>query len=202
MADYKQMLIDEQAHTYIKDAKRLLGRTDGKQLSSKEVINELIGRRVRYLRLGKEIKGYINEFVSNAASDRNVRGLLLFGSVAKNTFGRYSDIDIMVLVNVEDALGYLNKINKAIKDAEPARENLVGKGLYLRISPLVLSTSEFDNFRSIYINFVEEGIILFERMDSLTDFLNNIKRNVNYEHIQINDVPVIKWKINKSLPTQ
>lgn len=196
MAKYKQMLIDEQSHAYINDAKRLLTAAGGKRMSSREVINELIGRRIRYLRLEKDIRDYINEFVSGAAEDRNILGLLLFGSVAKNTFGKYSDIDVMVLVDSDDALGYIDRIDGMIKGAENAREGLVDKGLYLRISPLVLTASDLKHFRPIYINFVEEGIILFERRDALTDFIGDVKRSVSYERTLLNDTQVIRWKIN------
>jgi predicted nucleotidyltransferase len=197
MGKYRQMLIDEQAHNYIKDAKALLGQPTGKHFSSKDVINELIGKRVRYLELKKEIRDYINEFASNAASDLHVYGLLLFGSVAKNNYGKYSDIDILVIADVKDSLGYFDKISKMVKNAEPVRKDLLDNGLYLHISPLVLSTSELEHFRPIYINFLEEGIILFERKDAMTNFLNSIRKNVIYEHTRINDVTVIKWRIKK-----
>lgn len=202
MAKYRQMLVDEEAHAYISDAKMLLSREGGKRLSSREVIGELIGRRIRYLRLGKEIRGYVNEFVSEAAGDRKVLGLLLFGSVAKNTFGKYSDIDIMVLVDSDDALDCIDRIDGMIRDVESARKGLMDKGLYLHISPLVLAASDLGHFRPIYINFVEEGIILFERRDALTSFLDDVRKSVSYERTLVNDTPVIRWRINKSQATR
>lgn len=195
MGGYRQMLVDGKSHAYINDAKTLLGGREGRRLTAKDVISELVGRRVRYLRLGRDIRDYINAFVSNAVVDKKVCGVLLFGSVAKNSFGRYSDIDVMVIVDSKDALGYMTRIDMMVKDSENARKKLVSRGFYLHISPLILSIGELDRFRPIYIDFLEEGIVLFERNETLTDFLNRIRKEVVYERIMVNDTMVMKWRI-------
>ena len=51
------------------------------------------------------------------------------------------------------------------------------------------------NFSPIYIDFVEDGVVLFERNGALTDFLNSIRKSVKYEKRIVNDSIVIKWSM-------
>ncbi len=193
MKRYRQMLVDEEAHARLNEAKAVLGAAAGRRFSAGEVIEELVGRKVRYLKLPAEVRRYINSFVSIAASDRHVVGILLFGSVAKGNFGKYSDIDVLVVTDS----GYddLDRIDAMVKAAESARKPLVEGGIFLNMMPLILPASELSRFRPIYIDFLEDGIVLFERDEALTGFLNDVRRSVDFERLVINNQTVIKWRM-------
>lgn len=192
--EYKQMLIDRKTHEEINAAKRLLGSLSGRRLSAREVIGEFLGRRLRFLSLDSDIKTYINAFVSEAALDSSVMGLLLFGSVARGEFNKHSDIDVLVVVKGR-AMSSFERVDDMINRVELAREPLVKRGLYLRIRPLLLSTEELSNFRPIYLDILEDGVVLFERNDTIFNFLNDIRRNVDYRKEIVGNNVVVRWRI-------
>lgn len=94
------MLIDSATHKELASAKAVLTvASGGRSASARVVIDELVGRRLRLLRLRKEVREYIDAFVSAAVLNERVMGLMLFGSVARNSFGPSSDIDVLVVVD-------------------------------------------------------------------------------------------------------
>lgn len=194
--EYKQTLLDKRAHDEIKAAKAIMSTLAGKRLSSRDVIEEFLGRRLRYLALRGEIRNYINAFVSRAAQDESVLGVMLFGSVARNNFNNYSDIDLLVAVE-GDALGHFEQINRMIDDVERFRKPLTELGMHLRIRPLMLSAHDMRRFRPIYIDLFEEGAVLFERNDALFNFLNEIRKSVDYERKVVNNAVLVKWRIKE-----
>lgn len=191
---YRQMLVDEKTYKEIDAAKKMLSSTSGRKPSFREVIDEFLGKRLRFLSLKHEVRSYINAFVSNAALNRAVVGLMLFGSVARNDFGRYSDTDVLTIVNGK-ALDHFDEIAETIESVEDFRKPLILECLYLRINPLLLSEDDLNNFRPIYVNLVEEGIILFERNDVLSNFMDDIRRKVDFEKKIVDNVVVVKWNI-------
>ena len=193
---YKQMLIDSETHAEIKEAKEILYRMSGRKLNSKEVIDEFLGRRLRLLRLDDKIRVYINAFASAAAANSHVLGLLLFGSVAKGTFGPNSDIDILVVVDGA-AMDYFDAVHDIIEHAEKFRVPLRESGKILRIMPIILSKKSLGSFRPIYIDFLEDGVFLFERNDVLTNFLNDIRGSVDYEKAIVGDSVMVRWRIKR-----
>lgn len=194
MGNYRQMLIDSKTHDEIAAAKKLLGALSGRRLSSKEVINEFLGRRMQFLGMRKEIREYVNAFVSEASLDRKVLGVMLFGSVARNNFRSDSDTDMLVVVEGK-AMDRFDAVEGTIQRIEEFRKPLISGGLYLRIRPLLLSKDELGSFRPIYLNILDEGVVLFERNDTLFNFLNDIRRSVDYERTIVGNAVVMKWKI-------
>ncbi len=192
--EYRQMLLDAKTHGEIKVAKGIISSLSGRRASSSDVIDEFIGRRVRFLSLQKEIRDYINAFVDSASLDKHVLGILLFGSVARNSFNNYSDIDLLVIID-GNALERYDHINGIIEGVDRMRRPIIDSGMHLRIRPLLLSLKELHSFRPIYIDFLEEGIVLFERRDTLFGFINEIRRSVAYEKKIVNGNVVVKWKI-------
>ncbi len=191
---YRQMLIDEKTHSELRAAKKMLSSCLGTKPSYRDVIDEFVGRRMRFLRLPDDLRNYINRFVSDAALDKHVQGVLLFGSVAKNNFSKYSDTDLLIMSDLP-GISSFKDVDGLIKGVEEYREPLVRRGLNLRISPLVLGANEIQHFRPIYIDFIEDGVVLFERNGALTDFLNSIRKSVRYERCIVNDSIVIKWSM-------
>ncbi|MHB1439891.1 MAG: nucleotidyltransferase domain-containing protein [Cuniculiplasma sp.] len=193
---YRQMLMDEKAYAELNSAKEMLSLLSGRKMSYKDVVNEFVGRRMRFLGMKKELRNYVNHFVSAAAADMHVQGVMLFGSVAKRTFSKCSDTDLLIVV---DGRGISNfeKIEGIIKAQEEHRKPLVDAGFNLRISPLMMSSDDLNSFRPIYIDFLEDGVILFERNCVLTDFLNSIRAGVDYEKCIINNNVVVKWNIKE-----
>ena len=116
----KQLLLNEEAMNNIHKAKDMLSAVSNRRFSSSEIINEIIGKYVRFNALENDIKSYILHFSDALSKDENVYGVLLFGSVAKGVFGKYSDIDILVVVN-SDRMKSFDTANDIKMGLEPER---------------------------------------------------------------------------------
>lgn len=189
----KQMLLDESTVMEVNEAKEFLSREIGRRATSKDVIEEFVGRRLRFLRLTKEVRDYINGFVDLITRKEKVMGIMLFGSVARGLYRKDSDIDVLIAIR-GNAISCIDEIEESIDGVEELRSPLVQMGFYLRIRPLILSLEDLKIFRPIYLSIVDEGVILFERRDALTNFMTDIKRNINWRREIAEGGVVLKWK--------
>ncbi len=189
----KQMLLDESTVMEVNEAKEFLSLEIGRRATSKDVIEEFVGRRLRFLRLKKEVRDYINGFVDLITRKEKVMGIMLFGSVARGLYRKDSDIDVLIVIR-GSAISCIDEIEESIDGVEELRAPLVKMGFYLRIRPLILSLEDLKIFRPIYLSIVDEGVILFERRDALTNFMTDIKRNINWRREIAEGGVVLKWK--------
>lgn len=189
---YKQTLLEENAYKTLVDAKTIMRAEFGRKVTFSDVINEFIRRKVNFLKLDQDIQNYILAFVDAAKQDKDILGIMLFGSVARGTFNSYSDIDILVVVN-ESVLDNFYKIERILKDINPTREKLLDKGLHLYISEVVLKKDDLTSFRPFYISLLEEGIILYEKNRVLSEFLSSLNK-IKYKWVKVGNNMVLEWK--------
>ena len=138
MKNYKTILLDENSYNEIKAAKEYLSRQMEKTISFSYVVDRLIGRKMMLLQLQDEILQYITAFVSVMQKYNDVLGILLFGSVAKRTYGKFSDIDMLVVVQNSPGK-YFDLAHEAISGLSSFREKLSKISLFLYLSPTVIS---------------------------------------------------------------
>ncbi|MDA8054062.1 MAG: nucleotidyltransferase domain-containing protein [Thermoplasmatales archaeon] len=190
----RQMLVDDSTLGEVNAAKRLLSSEGSRRVTSRDVIEEFVGRRLRFLLLKKELRDYINGFVDVITGNQNVLGIMLFGSVARGLYRKDSDTDILVAVRGK-AINFIDEIEDSIDEVEGLRVSLVQTGFYLRIRPLILSGEDLKLFRPIYLSIVDEGVILFERRNTLTNFRIDIRRSIDWKKEIVEGGVVLKWKI-------
>ena len=51
------------------------------------------------------------------------------------------------------------------------------------------------NVAPIYLDILEDGVVLFERNDTIFNFLNDIRRNVDYRKEIVGNNVVVRWRI-------
>lgn len=190
----RQMLVDDFTLREINAAKQLLSSANGRKATSRDVIEEFVGRRLRYLLLKKELRDYISGFVDGMTRNDKVRGIMLFGSVARGVYRKESDTDILIAVRGK-AMDVIEEVEEAIDRVEGLRTPLIQSGFYLRIRPLVVAENDLKMFRPIYLSIVEDGVILFERQETLTDFTRDVRRSVEWRKEIIEGEVVLSWKI-------
>ena len=189
---YKQTLLDENAYNALIDAKAVIQATSNRKVTFSDVINEFIKKKVNFLKLDMDIQNYILTFVDQVKQDKNVLGIMLFGSIARGTFNSYSDIDILVVVD-GNVLTYFDKLEQIIKEIDPMRQKLVAKGLHLYISEVILKKEDLAEFRPFYISLLEEGTILYEKDGILSEFISNLKK-IRYAWVKMGNNLVLEWK--------
>ncbi len=188
----KQMLLNEEAIRNMRRMKEILSESSGKRLSYSQVINELIGKNLKFNSLDKDIRKYILSFSKELSKKEWVCGILLFGSVAKGTYNRYSDVDILVVADKLD-LDYFDQINDIKMRLEEKRESFTKRGYHLRVSASVMEREGLLHFKPIFLDFFEYGIILYEEDDILTEFMDRM-RKIRYERVFTEKGEILKWR--------
>lgn len=192
MKKFKQTLLTEEAYYQLKEAKEILKKLTGRNVSFTEVIHKFVGKQLVILGLDQDIKNYISAFVDIITLNKHTLGIILFGSVAKGTFTKFSDIDIAVITD-SDFLDYLNYLNKSIKEIENYQDILIKKGLSLYINPLIITKRDLGKLNPIYFDIVDDGVVLYQRADTVSNFFESLEK---FKHKRINTASgqIVTWK--------
>lgn len=134
------------------------------------------------------IKKICNGIVKKYKSNKNVLGIMLFGSVPRNKFDQYSDIDIFILLN---------------KKQKFSRNNFVENGIRIDIifeTRKELSSHlkrEKNNVRRIASHMLAYGQILYDTASILGKFQSIAKRNLKLKTKYTSDeILMHKYSIN------
>jgi len=93
--------------------------------------------------------------VKKYKQDKNVLGILLFGSVARNKFDNYSDIDIYILLDKKGKFSRENFVNNKIR-VDIIFNTIKEAKDYLK--------EEKNNVRRITSHMLAHGKILFQKI--------------------------------------
>jgi predicted nucleotidyltransferase len=131
------------------------------------------------LDLAVEVKNKLKErFKSNLVS------VCLFGSAARKTLRKGSDIDFLVVIEKANS-SYHKRIKEILPMVSSIRESkkfLCIEALHLDLEPsfLILSKEELKAHPPILIDITEEGIILEDKDDFLRKELASIKEKLTH----------------------
>ena len=188
----KQLLIDSEAQRVLREARDILTKDSCKKATFSSTIKELIGKYVRFISLPDDVRRYIAAFVDDVSKEEGVLGLLLFGSVARGTYNKNSDIDLFIVVR-DNKIKYYDIENEAKMRIEKLREPFLQRGYHLRISTTILDVEDLKSFQPIYISLLLDGITLYEKNFTLTDFFNTI-RKTEYRRSFTERGEELRWK--------
>ena len=191
MGKFKQTLLTEEAYLQLKEAKEIIEQKTGRRSSFTEVIKQTIGKQLTIIKMDEDVKNYIMSFVDLIDENPHILGVILFGSIAKNSFSRFSDIDLAVITNSKfiDCLDYLNRKRKEVNSYQ---DILIERGLSLFISPLILSLKDLEILNPIYFEIAEYGIVLFQRGNAVSEFLNKIAK-AKHKRINTKSGEMLVW---------
>lgn len=104
----------------------------------------------------QEFVGKVNELLGN-----RVKKIILYGSYARGDFNKESDIDIMILTDLEDAeiIEYRSDISDIAYDIECEND------FDIYFSPLLKNVDKFNYWLEalpFYMNVQKEGVVLSE----------------------------------------
>jgi predicted nucleotidyltransferase len=192
MGKFKQTLLTEEAYLQLKEAKEIIEQKTGRRSSFTEVIKQTIGKQLTIIKMDEDVKNYIMSFVDLIDENPHILGVILFGSIAKNSFSRFSDIDLAVITNSKfiDCLDYLNRKRKEVNSYQ---DILIERGLSLFISPLILSLKDLEILNPIYFEIAEYGIVLFQRGNAVSEFLNKIAK-AKHKRINTKSGEMLVWE--------
>jgi len=124
----------------------------------------MAGRRVGYEQY-REYLAALTEALREELRD-SLLSVVLYGSVARGTATETSDVDLLVIQRGAPSSYYerlepMLKVEASLKQSAAFQE-LVQKGLYPSLSPLVLSEAEAEENRYIFLDMVEEAVVLYD----------------------------------------
>jgi predicted nucleotidyltransferase len=188
---YKTIMLDIESYSKLASARDKVRKRLGKKLSFNETILALVSGQLEFAEIDDALKDFITRFVENVADLDFVIGAVLFGSVAKGTYNRYSDIDILLLVkskNRETANKILSKITEMRKESY----SLMDKDLPSLINPVIIEVNDMEEFRPFYLDVADYGIILYERGRRLSKFIYALKR-MKHVRENVHGLEVLTW---------
>ena len=142
----------------------------------------------------ESLRDYVLAFVAKITRHEDILGVLLFGSVAKGTNSRNSDIDIMI-ISSSGFLETLREISACLQELDSLHvELLLRKGLLMNIAPLIITQTSLNEFNPIYFDFADYGIPLFDRNMILENFLIDIEK-IPHERRPYIDGEILEWAI-------
>jgi len=189
---YKTIMLNVDSYVRLADAKAALARRMGVSLSFNDLILELVSKNLDFLDIDEGLKSHIAKFADKVKELDYVLGILLFGSVAKETSGENSDIDVLVLVR-PGGKGHLAKLIDIAASLREDESKLMEKGLPSFISPILLSVDELRKFRPFYLDLADYGVILYEKDHLLSNFIYETKR-IKHKRELINNTEVLAWR--------
>lgn len=124
----------------------------------------------------KDLFSYVYDFISQIMENehifKNVRSILLFGSVARGDFDKESDVDLFIdISDVKQEVTMLALIKKEVSIFETRCEKTwYLKGIHLPLKPIAgdLQASRWDELRKETEHY---GVFLFRRLEDTSSLL-------------------------------
>ena len=191
MTKRNPLMVDPITYTNLDAYRNYLQIEWNRRVTFSETIAELLRTPLFFVRVDQNIRSYLDAFVSILCRSENILGIVLYGSIAKKNYSKFSDIDTLVVSNLS-FLSSLELVEQTVNKLEPLRrELLVSNGNFLNISPLILTPPDLEEFHPIFFDIVEQGIILFERGRIIANFISRIRK---IKHERNDEMDMIQWK--------
>jgi len=110
----------------------------------------------------------------------NLISLIVFGSIARGDYRRNSDIDILLVVEnlPKGRFKRIDLFEKAEEKIESYLEELFDKGYYVSFSPIIKTPKEAAKISPLYLDMVEDAIIIYDRDLFFEKILLKLKRKL------------------------
>ena len=152
--------------------------------------NKSKDQKVTNLRLMKKVnyttyQGLLKHFLVLVREEYKdqIIAVVLYGSVARGEAKPTSDLDLILVIEDPPSLDekstkrFILKVEDRLKGGEEF-QNLVKSGLYPDLRPIILSRSEASMNRYIFLDLIDDAIILFDRNDFFKKRLETLKRRL------------------------
>ena len=104
MEKWKQTMLKEDAYNVLKEMKENAVKVYGKKMSFGDIIKESLNKELSISLLDDTVKSYLQVYIHELNKNDDIIGAVLFGSLAKRTWNKYSDIDLLIVVESDSTL--------------------------------------------------------------------------------------------------
>ncbi len=106
--------------------------------------------------------------------------VVLYGSVARNEATQYSDIDLLVIASdlPEGRFARQKHLEAADKELDPELQKLRRQGVFTDFCPMLKTPEEAGRIIPLYLDLVEDAVILYERAGFFSAILERLRRSL------------------------
>lgn len=127
----------------------------------------------------KPLLAKLTELIKDNYEDRLI-SLVLYGSVARGTAKKDSDIDLILVV---ENLSYTEAMNKFLLVEDRLKEkeeflSVTAAGCSPEVKPIIFSREEASESRYIFLDVVNDGIILYDKSDFFKERLERLRKRL------------------------
>lgn len=129
--------------------------------------------------LSSVLKNLTTEFTNYLKENLAERlvSVVLFGSVAREEAVPVSDIDLLIVVEnpPPGRRARLELLDEADRRLEPKLKELEESGIYTDFTPIIKSRDEATKFSPLYLDMVEDALILHDQDDFFAQILAELR---------------------------
>ncbi len=189
---YKSVLLNELSYNELKAFRDSLSEKTSRNVTFSEAVDDAVGRNALLYRLDPRLRGYIEKFIDSLKKDEGILGAILFGSVAKGTSTKYSDADIFIVAKKDVGDSY-DDVHEIIMSLNETKLGLAENGIFVYISPTIVSKNDLDDFKPIYLDVADYGIVLLNKGGTIDRFIDKM-RSIKHKREHTEYGEVLTWK--------
>jgi predicted nucleotidyltransferase len=110
----------------------------------------------------------------------NLVSVVVYGSVARGQMRRDSDLDLLIVAEKLPASRFerIAMFNRAEDAVEKSLEELSEKGYFVTFSPIIKTVEEAERISPLYLDMVDEGIIVYDRNSFFEKILEKLSKKL------------------------
>ncbi|MEN3045132.1 MAG: nucleotidyltransferase domain-containing protein [Candidatus Hydrothermales bacterium] len=138
---------------------------------------------VHIYHLKEPYRSIIKEIFKNVKNfyKKNLISFVVFGSVAKNKTNPFSDIDLLIICEnlpkgrTKRILDFMKNIERPLKEK---LKKLREKNYFIEISPIIKKPNEVEYGGFIYLDMIDDSIILFDKNKFFKNYLEKLSNKL------------------------
>lgn len=107
--------------------------------------------------------------------------LIIFGSVARGEMRKDSDVDLLLVIDYPSPRGRLERQKEFIEVEDELEEylsTLSAEGYTIDFSPVIKTPAEAKRISPLYLDLVEEGILVYDKADFFKAILERVRKKL------------------------